>query len=181
MAGTMSEAENGASRVRAPLIVTAELAPADFAWLDSLRRRHFPAERNQLSAHLTMFHALPPSAEEEARRTLARAAGQGAPRATLAGLMDLGGGVAFRVVSDELDRIRDDLAESFHGLLGAQDQAGWRPHVTIQNKVSNKESRQLLAELDREFHARPLGISGLGLHRYLGGPWQTLQVWNFHG
>jgi len=40
-----------------PLIVTAELAPEDFAWLDALRRHHFPPERNQLRAHLTMFHA----------------------------------------------------------------------------------------------------------------------------
>lgn len=99
----------------------------------------------------------------------------------IAGLMDLGGGVAFRVVSDELDRIRDDLADAFRGLLGSQDQAGWRPHVTIQNKVPNKVSRQLLADLDREFRARPLGIGGLGLHRYLGGPWQTLQIWKFRG
>ena len=128
-----------------------------------------------------MFHALPPSVEEEVRRALARAGGQGAPRAMIAGLMDLGGGVAFRVVSDELDRIRDDLADAFRGLLGSQDQAGWRPHVTIQNKVPNKVSRQLLADLDREFRARPLGIGGLGLHRYLGGPWQTLQIWKFRG
>ena len=47
-----------------PLIVTAELGPADFAWLDAQRRAHFPPERNQLAAHLTMFHALPPSLEE---------------------------------------------------------------------------------------------------------------------
>ena len=47
------------------LIVTAELGPADLAWLDRLRRTYYPAERNQLPAHLTMFHALPPSAEGE--------------------------------------------------------------------------------------------------------------------
>ena len=95
--------------------------------------------------------------------------------------MDLGGGVAFRVVSDELDRIRDELAEAFHGMLGAQDQGGWRPHVTIQNKVANREARRLVEALEEGFSARPLGISGLGLHRYLGGPWETLQTWAFRG
>jgi hypothetical protein len=30
------------------LIVTAEMGAEEFAWLDSLRRRHYPAERNQL-------------------------------------------------------------------------------------------------------------------------------------
>lgn len=161
------------------LIVTAELAPADFAWLDGLRRHHYPAGRNRLPAHLTMFHALPPSLENEARHRLSAAARKPAPAAMIAGLMDLGGGVALRVVSDELDQIRDELAEDFHGMLGAQDQGGWRPHVTIQNKVSNREARQLLAALKAGFQPRPLGIKGLGLHRYCDGPWDTLQTWPF--
>ena len=163
------------------LIITAELAPADFAWLDALRQHHYPAERNQLPAHLTMFHALPPSLESEARHRLALAASTNAPRATVAGVMDLGGGVAFRVVSEDLDRIRDGLSDAFHGMLGAQDAGGWRPHVTIQNKVSNREARALVAALEEGFAPRPLAIRGLGLHRYLGGPWETLQVWPFRG
>ena len=161
------------------LIVTAELAPADLAWLDALRRRHYPADRNRLPAHLTMFHALPPSLEGEARHRLALAAATGTPRAAVAGLMDLGGGVAFRIVSEDLDRIRDELSEAFHFMLGAQDQGGWRPHVTIQNKVPVREARALLGALEPVFRPRPLGIHGLGLHRYLGGPWETLQVWAF--
>lgn len=177
----MSGAANGTQAVRAPLIVTAELAPADLAWLDGLRRQHYPAERNQLAAHLTMFHALPPSLEGEARHRLALAARSDPPPALVAGLMDLGGGVALRVVSEQLDQVRDELAGAFHGMLGAQDGGGWRPHVTIQNKVSNRDARQLLETLEAAFQPRPLGVRGLGLHRYLGGPWETLQVWPFRG
>jgi hypothetical protein len=97
------------------------------------------------------------------------------------GLMDLGGGVAFRVVSPELDRIRDALGEDLHGLLGAQDIGGWRPHITIQNKVAPKIARALVAHLQPSFHPRPLVISGLALHRYLGGPWEDLGRWSFRG
>ena len=161
------------------LIVTAELAAEDLAWLDALRRRHYPPERNRLPAHLTMFHALAPSAEDEARRRLASHSVRPAPAARIAGLMDLGGGVAVRVVSDDLDAIRDELADDLHGLFGAQDSGGWRPHVTIQNKVAPKVSRELLRSLERDFQPRPLRIAGLGLHRYLGGPWETLGVWKF--
>ena len=95
--------------------------------------------------------------------------------------MDLGGGVAFRIVSPDLDRLREDLAHGLHGLLGAQDSGGWRPHVTIQNKVAPKVARALIASLERGFVPRPLAISGLGLHRYLGGPWETLAVYPFRG
>ena len=128
-----------------------------------------------------MFHALPPSSEGEARHRLARAAKAHPPRATVAGVMDLGGGVAFRIVSDDLDAIRNELSDAFHGMLGAQDQGGWRPHVTIQNKVSNREARQLVNALEEGFRPRQLGIRGLGLHRYLGGPWETMQVLPFRG
>jgi 2'-5' RNA ligase len=165
----------------APLIVTAELGKEDFAWLDGQRRTYVPPERNQLSAHLTMFHALPPSAEEEVRRQLARHAAEPPPRAQVAGLMNLGRGVAYRVVSDELEQIRGALAEQFRGLLSAQDGQGWRPHVTIMNKAEPAAARALLRELGDEFRARPLSIRGLALHRYLGGPWETVGTWAFRG
>jgi hypothetical protein len=164
-----------------PLIVTAEMGAEEFAWLDSLRRRHYPVDRNQLPAHLTLFHALPPSAEREVRSRLAAIASERPPPAMIAGLMDLGGGVAFRIVSEELDRIRERIATDLHGLLGAQDQGGWRPHVTIQNKVAPKIARALLGDMESAFRPRPLPVTGLGLHRYLGGPWEGLATYAFRG
>ena len=95
--------------------------------------------------------------------------------------MDLGGGVAFRIASTDLDRLRRELATDFHGLLSAQDAGGWRPHVTIQNKVAPKEARALITRLGADFRPRPLAVSGLGLHRYLGGPWEQLAVYDFRG
>lgn len=163
------------------LIITAEIAAADLAWLDQLRRAHYPAERNRLSAHLTVFHALPPSAEREVRSALARMASEPPPRARIDGLMNLGGGVAFRIVSDDLDDVRCELASMFRGLLSAQDAGGWRPHVTIQNKVAASVARALLAELQRDFQPRPITITGLGLYRYLDGPWELIATYNFRG
>ncbi len=162
-----------------PLIVTAEFGSADFAWLDRQRRAHFPPERNQLAAHLTMFHALPPSLEEEVRRQLKAATAAAPPQASIAGLINLGGGVAYRLVSDELDRIRDSLADHFHGSLTVQDAGGWRAHVTIQNKVAPKQAKVLLTALEKDFRPRHLAIHGLALHRYRGGPWEALDRWAF--
>lgn len=163
------------------LIVTAELGPADQTWLDRLRRAHYPAERNQLPAHLTMFHALPPSAESELRTRLARLASAHPPKASCEGVMNLGGGVAFRIVSEDLDAIRGELSDAFHGMLSAQDAGGWRAHVTVQNKVAPKVARELMGELEKVFRPRPIAIAGLGLHRYLGGPWERLASYPFRG
>jgi hypothetical protein len=93
--------------------------------------------------------------------------------------MNLGGGVAYRIVSDELDALRNMLLDHFHGLLGPADAGGWRPHVTIQNKVTDKEARHLLRTLASRFRPRTLAVRALGLHRYAGGPWETLAVYPF--
>ena len=132
-----------------------------------------------MPAHLTLFRALPPSAEEEVRRRLARAASGAPPEATVAGAMDLDSGVALRVHSPDLEDIREQLAEEFHGLLTSQDLGRWTPHVTVQNKVEPRVARALVKDLRANWEPRPLAIRGLELVRYEGGPWQPLASWSF--
>ncbi|WP_366004274.1 2'-5' RNA ligase family protein [Sphingomonas sp.] len=121
-----------------PLIVTADFSADDYSWLEGLRRAHYPAELNRVPVHLTMFQALPPSEVENVRHQLALHSKSPPPTATIAGLMNLSSGVAYRVVSGELETIREAIADHFHGMLSAPDAAGWRPHITIQNKVSGR-------------------------------------------
>lgn len=161
------------------LIVTVEIAHGDFSWLEGMRRAHYPPDRNRVPVHLTMFHALPPSVETELRSRLGRMVRRKPPQAMLSGLMDLGGGVAFRVASPDLDTIRDELANDLHGMLGMQDSAGWRPHITIQNKVAPKAARALKEQLERTFEPRSLIISGLAIQRYLDGPWEKVGAYSF--
>jgi 2'-5' RNA ligase len=161
------------------LIILAEFAKADFAFLDALRRSHYPPERNRVPAHLTLFRSLPPSAEDEVRRRLARAASTSAPHAELSGVMNLERGVALRISSPELERLRDHLAEEFHGLLTAQDMGPWTPHVTIQNKVEPKIARELLARLRSSFEPRAVTIRGLQLIRYVDAEWEDLALFRF--
>ena len=164
-----------------PLIVTADFSATDFAWLEGLRRAHYPAELNRVPVHLTMFQGLPPSAVVEVKQQLALHSAGPPPRAAIAGLMNLTGGVAIRVVSDELESIRETIADHFHGLLCAPDAAGWRPHITIQNKVPPRQAKLLLDALERDFRPRPLDLVGLTVHRYRGGPWETLASYKFRG
>lgn len=164
-----------------PLIVSALLGPEDFAWLDALRRAHYPAERNRLPAHLTLFHHLPPSLCSELRHRLAEAARGPRPRAEAAGLMDLGGGVAVRIVSPELDYIRDNLAEAFRNMLIPQDRASWRPHVTIQNKVEPSAARALHHWLATDFRPRSIRIDGLAVSAYRDGLWEPVSRHPFKG
>ncbi len=161
------------------LIILAELGKSDFAWLDALRRRHYPPDRNRAPAHLTLFRALPPSVEGEVRRSLARAGSEPAPQAVISGAMDLDSGVALWVHSPELEGIRDQLAADFHGLLTSQDSGPWTAHITIQNKVEPKLARALLKQLREGFEPQPIAIAGLRLVRYVDGKWEDVAAWKF--
>lgn len=158
-----------------PIIVTAVFGQDDFAWLEGLRRLHYPAGRNQVPAHLTLFSHLPPGIERELDQRLAGITRAPPPRALIAGILDLDGGTAFRVDSEDLENIRAELGEALHGLLTPQDSSPWRPHVTIQNKVDRRKARQLQAELRSRFQPRPLAIRGLASWSYAGGPWLPLK------
>jgi len=165
--------------VSAPIIVTAMLGASDFAWADGLRRAHYPPERNLVPAHITLFHHLPPSTADELREQLKAEVRGRAPAARLSGLRHLGEGVAYQVDSPELEAIRERLADHFTGLLMPQDQAPWRPHITVQNKVAPKVAKALLGELEAAFRPRPLKIAGLASWWYRGGLWEPLSVHRF--
>ncbi len=152
------------------------------AWADGLRKAHFPPERNQLSAHVTLFHALPHYVLDEAKALLARLAGQNAPvEARLTGVMDLGSGTALRIDSPAMLALRDEIADHFHGLLTLQDGHVPRLHVTVQNKVLRKDAIALQIGLQEAFVMRSFSFAGLALHHYLGGPWGDAGRWAFRG
>jgi hypothetical protein len=164
-----------------PLIVSAVLGPEDFAWLDALRRAHYPVERNRVPAHLTLFQHLPPSVELELRRRLREANRARRPHAQAAGLLDLDGGLAVRIVSPELEAIRAELAEMFEGVLIPHDKRGWRPHVTIQNKVAPVHARALKGRLMAGFQPRAVRIDGLAVSAYRDGLWAPVSRHMFRG
>lgn len=165
-----------------PLIVTALLGSDDFAWADGLRRAHFPPERNFISAHISLFHHLPPARLQELQRLtgqLTRAAPP--PAARVSNVMFLGRGVAFRVEAPALLGVRAEIADRFVHDLIPQDRAEPRLHITVQNKVEPAVAKVLHAELSSTFRARALHITGLAIWAYLGGPWQLLSEHHFCG
>ena len=165
-----------------PLVVTAELDDATFAWLDALRRRHFPPEHNRLAAHLTLFHALPGGDHDRVSRDLEEVvSARAAIEAEAAGWMLLGRGVAMALEAPGLVALRADLASRLGDVLTRQDAGGFRPHVTVQNKVTPGQARALKARLDLGYRPRPVGIPALCLWHYDGGPWQFVRRFGLAG
>lgn len=163
-----------------PLIVTLALDPDTSAWLDALRRAHFPSERNVVPGHITLFHALPGALEPQVAERLAALTASASPfPAAFPGLRFLGRGVALRVESPELAAVRGRLAQQFADHLTPQDAQGYRPHATLQNKVSPDEARATMARLQTTFAPRTGQVDGLDLWRYRGGPWEAAGTFRF--
>ena len=166
----------------APLILTALLPKDLHHWATELRTQHFPPERNYLEAHVTLFHAIPAQCEDEVATLLKRIVAEFAPvEAQLLGLMSLGRGTALRLESSGILRLRDGIAEHLRGMLTQQDQHRPRLHVTIQNKVAPAEAKALQASLEGTIQPRSFAFRGLGLYRYLGGPWEHIRDFAFRG
>jgi len=166
---------------RPPLLVTAELPPDVLAWADALRKAHYPPERNRLRAHVTLFHALPPSIEDELREVLGDLARAAPPLAQITGLMKLGTGTAIAVNSPDMYALHGQIAERLHGLLTRQDQDDLRLHITIQNKVPLAEARALQAELAPRIEPRAFRFPAFGLYAWEDGLWRPIRTIPFRG
>lgn len=163
-----------------PLILTLKLDSASFNALDRLRQQHFPAEKNFLPAHITLFHKLPTEQTASIQQTLQELCSHTpAPCLRFPALRFLGRGVAVEVECPELVRLQKRLAQKWFVWLSAQDQQGYRPHVTIQNKAGSDEARRLHDRLAKEWE--PFSGSGMGLllWRYQGGPWELIDEFDF--
>ena len=162
-----------------PLIVTLLLEDAAQQRFDRLREQHFPPARNVLAAHVTLFHALPGQQLDAVRADLAGAADRPAFDVAVTGVRFLGRGVAYSLASSELAALRAGLVSSWQPWLTPQDQQKHAPHVTVQNKVAPPTARALHERLLAEFVPYDVGARGLGLWRYLGGPWEPVAEYPF--
>ena len=157
------------SEIAPPLILTLRMDEHSQEYFNVLRRKHFPKQRNYLQAHLTLFHHL-----KENQQTIdaIRAIRSEIFDLQFTGLKFLGGGVAYAAESEPLMKIRHQIADALLDQLIPQDRQGYRPHITVQNKVSFENAKTLFEELKATF--RPISITayGLDLWQYLGGPWR---------
>ena len=129
-----------------------------------------------------MFHHLPGERLDLIRDHLATVcAAQATTKVAVTGLRSLGRGVAYGLSTPEIEALRARLATQWRDDLTAQDRQGWRPHVTVQNKVAPAEARALLEQLSREFVPFGATATGLALWRYRGGPWEPEAVLPFVG
>lgn len=165
----------------APLILTLTLDSASQQYFNSLRKTHFPPERNYLDAHLTLFHHLP-QGENAIIEIIEKLTKQHPTiQVQVTGVRSIGSGVAFSMESNQLQQIHKQLQSHWESWLIPQDRQKLWPHITIQNKVKPDEAKQLKEALEQDFEPFVIEGTGLSFYEYLGGPWKFVREFKFAG
>ncbi len=166
----------------APLILSLGLDADLSETLNDLRRRHFPPARNQLAAHVTLFHHLPGEELDAVSADLVEACAATPPAdVTLAKVRFLGKGVALDLTCPPVVELRNRLARQWDRHLTPQDRQRFAPHVTVQNKADPAEARGLYERLRATWSPLTGTATGLLLWHYRGGPWAPAGSFPFAG
>ncbi|MGI4750565.1 MAG: 2'-5' RNA ligase family protein [Janthinobacterium lividum] len=162
-----------------PVIVTLKINAEAAAYFTDLRKQYFPAERNYLDAHLTLFHHLPGTEHSLFELVKTVCAQQKLLLLQVAQVVSIGAGVAFKIECEELKKMHKNLQQQWQQWLTPQDKQALWPHITIQNKVDRTTALKTQQQLSTSF--QPFEIQGLGLSfwEYLGGPWKLLETVDF--
>jgi 2'-5' RNA ligase len=149
------------------------------SYFDNLREKHFPTEINYLKAHLTLFHNLPQ--EHLIYKTLEEMCkGHAQFDLQVTGIVSIGNGVAFKIESQELQKIHATLQKDFDSCTIPQDRQKLWPHITVQNKVSVEQVKVLKALLEQDFKPMTIQAKGFVLWEYLHGPWTLHKILPFN-
>ena len=155
------------------LILTVTLDSDLQAALDELRRTYFPALRNFVPAHVTLFHNLPGQELAAVTATLQELATATKSFAvSLPTLTRLSNGLALNVEAPPLLALHAALAQRFAAWLTPQDRQAYKPHVTIMNKTTPQIALATYNQLATRWVGRAGMAVGLDLWHYRGGPWE---------
>jgi 2'-5' RNA ligase len=158
-----------------PLIVSLLLDEQTQSRFEAERTRLFPAGRLQVGAHVTLFHALPGHLRDDVSHALREAAARVPLPVQVHDVYSLDRGVAYRLVSHELERLHLGWQARWREHLTRQDAQPLHAHVTVQNKVTGSLARRTLDDLRQAF--TPWTAQGIAfeLWRYDDGPWTRLE------
>ncbi|SFE43940.1 2'-5' RNA ligase superfamily protein [Chitinophaga sp. CF118] len=160
------------------LIATLHLHPEHQLFFDKLRDAHFPAHANYLQAHITLFHHLP-SNEPLIREQLLKFSKHQPISLLVQDISCFRNGVAYSLVSEELQQLHLTMQEAFMPWLKKRDQQKLWPHITIQNKVTAFKAQMLFEKLKEDFTQFEIKATGINTWLYLKGPWKLMDTLPF--
>lgn len=161
-----------------PLIITLMIERETQAYFTDLRNRYFPKHVNYLSAHITLFHHLPQNMPHLVQ-TLNSFCKRSDFEIEISRVKNIGNGVAYGIVSEELQGMHADMQKAFDAYLIQQDRQKLWPHITVQNKVTSWKAKTTELLLAGDFKPFSVKATGLATWIYKKGPWEAAGEYYF--
>ena len=143
------------------IILTLLMDEKSQAFFDAQRKLYFPAYANFTNAHVTLFHCLPNSEfifktmEENCKKTATFSV-------EVNDVFNINNFNAYKIISKDIISLHKNLQIQFKHFLSQKDLKPIKPHITIQNKVTDykaKKTHEIIKENFSPFNASVLGIS----------------------
>ncbi|KAJ9096586.1 hypothetical protein QFC19_007118 [Naganishia cerealis] len=148
-----------------PLILTLSLDKSTHQFLTSLRSKYFPPHRNFLSAHVTLFHAIPPHRINELDEYLNTICTHqkgwdvfiGEPKkmgkgGVMVSVRERPSGTIESIREDLLHNMKQNTRSGEDNLTDQDLRRMGKPHVTVLNKAENEEQiEKCLKEVEEVF------------------------------
>lgn len=160
-----------------PFVLTVAVEENAFDFFNALRKIYFP-QGSSMDTHLKLFHLLPndPSIIE----TIENITRQHQPlllRVYQPLLLDHK--VVYTIESAELIQLHENLQQQWKTFLIPQDREKLWPHITIQEKATEEEAKELLHFLNENFSTFHVKATGLQLWEYSGGQAKLFRPFQF--
>lgn len=156
-------------------ILTLATDPTHHETMSDLRKKYFPPKLLKVTAHISLFRALPGSRLPTIQEDIAHVASKTHPfpiHAQHPFRMAHGVGVGVTGL-EPAERLFGKLQTKWWEFLSQQDRAGFRAHYTLMNKVDDEQVvLKCLEDLKRDFRGSSGMVCGVALWRYDKGWWR---------
>ncbi|ORY82475.1 hypothetical protein BCR37DRAFT_379468 [Protomyces lactucae-debilis] len=170
-----------------PRILSLRLEASTLEALTSIRKAHFPSQASELGAHVTLFHAIPPSSEADLVEVLTQGALLRSPFSLTIGHVKMnksGSIILLPLYSQDLKKVVEAVQEKLEGVLSAQDaQRFHTAHITLCNKRTPTDTQERFPIVQSALHKAGLSpktlltASQLDLWEYRGrAAWRHLRT-----
>lgn len=153
-----------------PLIVTLKLDSEAQCFFNALREKYYPKYGYFVPAHCTFFHALPNRAA--VIELLQSSAAISHQKISVNRLIHFNNGLAYGLSNETLQSLHANLQQNAVLKLATKDRKLWKPHITIQNKVTAYKATLLYKELSKTFNPFTFTVQGFSCYVYIRRQWQ---------
>ena len=160
------------------IILTLLIDEKSQSFFDAQRKLYFPAYANFTNAHITLIHCLP-NIEIVFKRINEICEKTKSFSAEVNDIFNINNFNAYKIESNDIQVLHKNLQTHFKKFLSQKDLKPIKPHITIQNKVTDYKSKKTYENLKGNFIPFEATILGISCWYFTKNNWEKKEDYLF--